>query len=98
MFFVDGSAVSVKGIQEYFPVKKRGGLGVAIFTALGAQGIFSADDIVAQIKRLTAFEAAVSGGHIGLVQLVILHVIDHSAFHQHRRMVCDATPVPVGTI
>ena len=70
---------------------------MTIVTALGAQGIFSADDIVAQIKRLTAFKAAVPGGHIGLVQLVILHVVDPSTLHQHRRVVCDATPVPVGT-
>ena len=71
---------------------------MTIFTALGPYGIISTDDIVAQIKRLTAFEAAVPGGHIGLVQLVILHVIDHSAFHQYRSMICDATPEPVGTI
>ena len=54
---------------------------MAIFASPGTEGIFSADDIVAQIKRLAAFEATVPGGHIGLVQLVILHVIDHSAFH-----------------
>jgi len=71
---------------------------MTIFASPGTEGIFSADDIVAQIKRLTAFEAAVPGGHIGLVQLFILHVIDHSAFHQYRRVICDATPEPVGTI
>jgi len=71
---------------------------VTIFTALGPYGMISTEDIVAQIKRLTAFEAAVPGGHIGLVQLFILHVIDHSAFHQYRRVICDATPEPVGTI
>ena len=60
---------------------------MAIFASPGTEGIFSADDIVAQIKRLAAFEATVPGGHIGLVQLVIFHVIDHSAFHQYRRMI-----------
>lgn len=60
---------------------------MTIFTALGPYDMISADDIVAQIKRLTAFEVAVPGGHIGFVQLFILHVIDHSAFHQYRRMI-----------
>ena len=71
---------------------------MTIFAPPGTEGIFSVDDIVAQIKRLTAFEAAVPGGHIGLVQLIILHVINHSAFHQHRRMICNAASVPVSTV
>ena len=66
MLFIDGSTVSVKRVQENFPVKKRGGFGVTIFTAHGPYGIFSANDIMAQVKRLTAFEAAVPVGILAL--------------------------------
>jgi len=40
---------------------------VTIFASPRTEDIFSAGDIVAQIKRLTAFEAAVPGGHIGFL-------------------------------
>lgn len=66
--------------------------------AFGAQGIFSAGDIVAQNKRLAALETAVFGRHGSLVQLVVFHVIYHSALYQHRCVVYDRAPVAVGSM
>lgn len=70
---------------------------MAIFTTFGPERMFAVDHIVAQIKWLATLEAAVPGRHIGRVQLLVSHVIDHSPLYQHGCVIYKATSIPVGT-
>ncbi len=62
---------------------------MAVFTPFGSESKFPTHHIMAEVKRLTAFESPIARRHEGLVQLIMIEIIDHSTLHQNGRVVYD---------
>ena len=68
---------------------------MAVLTPFGSESSFSTDHIMTEIKRFAAFESPIARRHEGLVQLVMIEIIDHSTLHQNGRVVYDTAPESV---